>query len=335
MYGGRYSEPPSIPMSRRRPVSAVLSRIFNRAAVQHAKMEDELAACPSLNEAVRRYWDAHPISTDSVRHVRGSREQFDAIYARWTQSGTSKRREFLASCRQGKVLEVGCGIAVDGRFLSEHGVDYQAVDLSVESLKLAAKHFSQNDLRRRFANADATQLPFGDETFDFVYSMGVLHHIPDTPSACREIARVLRPGCDLRVMVYHRHSYHYLLVAYVVRPLIWLLLHLPFGKASAHRGPTKLRAMYEISRDRGFSKQRLLGISTDTSESGEDNFNPHSSFFTENDLRRLFDGFEDVEFWKTDLRYFPLPGFREIVERRYGFFLNMTARKRSDPMSAG
>ena len=40
------------------------------------------------------------------------------------------------------------------------------MDLSLESLKLADKQFHQNDLRRRFVNADATRLPFADETFD-------------------------------------------------------------------------------------------------------------------------------------------------------------------------
>ena len=80
-------------------------------------------------------------------------------------------------------MEVGCGIAIDGRFLSEQGIDYQAVDLSLESLKLANEHFRQNNLRRRFVNADATQIPFGDKTFDLVYSFGVLHHVPAAPKA--------------------------------------------------------------------------------------------------------------------------------------------------------
>ena len=91
-------------------------------------MENEPTLSSNLNLAVRRYWDAHPISTDSVPFDRGSPEQFEAIYSRWQRHGTSRRREFLDTCLGRKVLEVGCGIAVDGRFLSENGVDYQAVD---------------------------------------------------------------------------------------------------------------------------------------------------------------------------------------------------------------
>jgi len=282
-------------------------------------------------KTVQRYWDEHPISTDSVVHERGSRESFDAIYERWKGSGTSRREQFLRECRGRRVLEVGCGIAIDGRFLSENGVDYQAVDLSRNSLKLASEHFRQNGLRRHFVNGTATGLPFRDGTFGMVYSIGVLHHVPDTPGACREVTRVLAPGGNLRVMFYHRRSYHYFLVCFVVRPLIWLLLHLPFGDRLARLGPAKLRSMYEISRDHGFSKKRLLDISTDTSEAGEDNYNPHSSFYDERDLRRIFDEFEDVELWTTDLKYYPFRWGREWLTRRYGFFLHMTARKRAAP----
>ncbi len=290
---------------------------------------DRSSSTPSLSRAVRRYWDSHPVTTDCAPFERGSKEQFDAIYHRWQSHGTTHRRAFLESCRTGKILEVGCGLSMDGRFLSENGVDYQAVDLSFESLKLANEHFRQNDLRRRFSNADATRLPFQDGTFDLVFSIGVLHHVPDTPVACREVARVLHPGGTLRVMFYNRHSYHVFLVSYVVRPLIWVFLRLPLGERLARLGPSKFRRMYEISREHGFSKRRLLSISTDTSEAGEDNFNPHSSFFTENEMRDLFDGFEDFKFWRTDLRYFPLPWLRRFVEPRFGFFLQMTAHKRA------
>ena len=290
-------------------------------------MKKDDAQLLDLRKAVRRYWDAHPIGTDDAPYERGSPEQIETIYSLWKQHDTLIRQKFLESCRGRRVLEVGCGIAKDGRFLSENGIDYQGVDLSLESLKLAKEHFRRNDLPICFVNADATQLPYSDDSFDFVFSIGVLHHVPDTLSACREVARVLRPGGILRIMIYNRRSYHYFLVCYVVRPLILLFLRLQFLRRLVLLGPKKLQDMYEISRVHGFSKQRLLSISTDTSEAGDDNFNPYSSFYTERELRDMFNGFEDLNFWKMDLRYFPLPWFRKFFESRCGFYITMTARK--------
>jgi SAM-dependent methyltransferase len=54
--------------------------------------------------------------------------------------------------------------------------------------------------------ADAERLPFDDNSFDLVYSWGVLHHSPNTPKAIDEVFRVLRPGGIARVMIYHRWS---------------------------------------------------------------------------------------------------------------------------------
>jgi ubiquinone/menaquinone biosynthesis C-methylase UbiE len=54
--------------------------------------------------------------------------------------------------------------------------------------------------------SDAENLPFADASFDFVYSWGVIHHTEDVPRAASEIMRVLKPGGEMCVMVYHRHS---------------------------------------------------------------------------------------------------------------------------------
>ena len=91
--------------------------------------------------------------------------------------------------------------------------------------------------------------------------------------------------------------------------------------------PDKFRQTYEICRDDGFDSDRILSISTDTSTPGEANYNPLSYFVTRNDVRQLLLGLEDFEFYTTDLKYFPFPFGRRAVENRWGFFLQITARK--------
>jgi len=147
--------------------------------------------------------------------------------------------------------------------------------------------------------------------------------------ACREAVRVLKPGGTARIMLYHRDSYHYGLVRYLVTPLVWALLQLPFGLggAIAHFLPRKFRETYEICVEDGFGLDRILSISTDTSTAGEANYNPLSYFVTRDEVRGLFAGLEEFDFYTTDLKYFPLPFLRRAVEDRWGFFLQITAKK--------
>ena len=54
----------------------------------------------------------------------------------------------------------------------------------------------------------------------FVSSNGVLHHTPDMPAALREIARVLRPGGRLVMIVYNRASLHYWCQQVVIQGIV-------------------------------------------------------------------------------------------------------------------
>ena len=278
-------------------------------------------------KALSRYWDAHPIATDSVPYEAGTRESFEAIYAKYQSETDQMRLAFLENCKGKKVLEVGCGIGMDSRFLTENGIEHYGLDYSFRSLQLAQRHFDLNSLRKRFINADAVALPFANNEFGLVMSIGVIHHIVGTPEACRELVRVCKPGGTVRVMFYNRNSYHYALVNFIVRPLIWLMLRLRFLEAVLAIAPEKFKHMYYISKRHGLSKQRLLDISADTSFAGENNFIPKSGFWTEEEMLELFSGLEDFKFFRNDLRYFPLPFLRRFIEKRWGFFLTMIAKK--------
>jgi hypothetical protein len=131
----------------------------------------------------------------------------------------------------------------------------------------------------------------------------------------------------MRIMLYNRHSYHYMLVNYAVRPLIWLLLKFPSLQFLLRASPEKLRQMYAVCREHGFSKEHVLAISADTSTAGEGNFVPHTTFHTEAEMRALFAGMTDFRFHRSNLKYFLLPFLRGPVENRWGLFLTMTARK--------
>jgi ubiquinone/menaquinone biosynthesis C-methylase UbiE len=107
------------------------------------------------------------------------------------------------------VLEVGCGLGTDGAQFAKAGAVYTGIDLTDAAIDLAKRRFELFQLPGTFRVADAERLDFPDNTFDIVYSHGVLHHTPDTAAAVREVHRVLRPGGKAIVMLYHRDSYNY------------------------------------------------------------------------------------------------------------------------------
>lgn len=103
---------------------------------------------------------------------------------------------------QGRVvLDVGCGA---GRFLevaSRWGAEAIGVDLSF------AVEASQANLGSRpnvnVVQADVFHLPFRDEAFDVIFSIGVLHHTPDTERAFKALPQLLRDGGLIAVWLYH------------------------------------------------------------------------------------------------------------------------------------
>lgn len=105
-----------------------------------------------------------------------------------------------------KVLEVGCGVGIDGLEFAKNKAIYTGVDVSQESLELAKTYFALSNQRGYFLLADSEKLPFKDNSFDLVYSWGVLHFAPNIQKAISEIYRVVKPGGHIIVMLYNRRS---------------------------------------------------------------------------------------------------------------------------------
>jgi SAM-dependent methyltransferase len=103
-----------------------------------------------------------------------------------------------------KVLEVGCGTGSDLLQFAKHGALATGIDLTTKHVELARRRVG--DLAVVY-EADARHLPLEDESFDYVYSHGVLHHSDEPEQIVREMFRVLRPGGRINVQVYALWSY--------------------------------------------------------------------------------------------------------------------------------
>lgn len=98
--------------------------------------------------------------------------------------------------------DVGCGSGRWAKFVVPRVAHLHAVDASSAALKVAKRNLAQfNNVQ--YHTADVGALPFAKESLDFAYSLGVLHHIPDTELGVTAIAAALKPGAPLLLYLYY------------------------------------------------------------------------------------------------------------------------------------
>lgn len=96
-------------------------------------------------------------------------------------------------------IDVGCGTGRWARLAAERDVRLLALDASADALAVAGRHAPAC----RLLQASAVELPLRSQSLDFAFSLGVLHHLPDTEGAIAEIHRVLKPGAPFLVYLYY------------------------------------------------------------------------------------------------------------------------------------
>lgn len=98
------------------------------------------------------------------------------------------------------VLDVGCGMGRFADVVSRWGGNVVAFDLSY-AVEAAYQNLGHRD-NVVILQADLFQMPFREESFDIIYSIGVLHHTPDCEKAFRQLPRFLKPGGKIAIWVY-------------------------------------------------------------------------------------------------------------------------------------
>ena len=126
----------------------------------------------------------------NFRHWSIFRNELEALASRW---------------REGKLLNIGCAHGPD--FLPfRRGFDLYGVDFSCEMLKFARKYSQKFNFTVDLSLADVSQLPYSDETFDWVISVATYHHLKgkeERQAALNELRRVLRPGGEAFITVWN------------------------------------------------------------------------------------------------------------------------------------
>lgn len=161
-------------------------------------------------DTVRAYWDARPCNIRHSDAEVGSREYFDQVEARkyLVEPHIPEFAQFSEWSGK-KVLEIGCGIGTDAINFARAGSDYTGVELSEVTLNLARQRFTVFGLPGRLllGNAEDIDVALPSETFDLIYSFGVLHHTPDPVRALASIRRLCHEDTRVKLMVYAANSY--------------------------------------------------------------------------------------------------------------------------------
>lgn len=103
---------------------------------------------------------------------------------------------------QAEGFDLGCGSGRWAALVIERVGKLHCIDPSQDALAVARRRL-EHHRSTEFHLADAENIPLGDGSQDFGYSLGVLHHIPDTESALRGCVRKLKPGAPFLLYLYY------------------------------------------------------------------------------------------------------------------------------------
>jgi len=99
-------------------------------------------------------------------------------------------------------FDLGCGSGRWARLVAPRIGHLHCIDPSAEALAVARRNLA-DCANCTFYQASANSMPIGDSTADFGYTLGVLHHVPDTISALKACVRKLKPGAPLLLYLYY------------------------------------------------------------------------------------------------------------------------------------
>lgn len=104
--------------------------------------------------------------------------------------------------KDARAFDVGCGTGRWARFVAPRVGELHCVDASREALGVARRKLADRS-NVRFHEASVDGMPLAEGTFDFGYSLGVLHHVPDTLAGIRACVSKLKPGAPFLVYLYY------------------------------------------------------------------------------------------------------------------------------------
>jgi SAM-dependent methyltransferase len=266
-----------------------------------------------MNESdVQEFWDSHPCGDHIVGVLHGAfaddYERFFAAYDTWRY----RQEAHIPSCldridfRDRSVLEIGLGQGAESEQIIRRGGHWSGLDLTQESVdrawaRMEIRSLPYDDLRW----GSALHIPRPDDSFDVVFSQGVLHHIPDICTAQSEIHPVLKPNGTLVAMLYARRSLNYQVSIRLVRRGLLALAYPLRHTRLLRRAPKILLQHLDNAEREGL--RHYLRLDTFTHRSTDGPLNPYARVYSCREVVADFPEFELIDAFSRYMHAPPLP----------------------------
>lgn len=216
-------------------------------------------------QGVRNNWTGDPCGSNYSEKEFGTKEYFEEVESHRYASHPFILNAINRFDIKGRdVLEIGFGMGTDHLNLARRGARMHGADVTAQNKDIVTRRFAYYDLTSDLHTVGAEKLPFADNSMDFIYSCGVIHHSPNTQRIVDEIHRVLKPGGKCWIAVYNKHSVYFL----------WSLFLYSWILRGGFRRDTLRQRMSRIE---------YPGTATDI----------HVDVFSSGDMRRMFSRFTD------------------------------------------
>jgi len=173
----------------------------------------------------RNWWENHPMRYDWKEEIgyeefsknfylEIDRRFFSDVkcYMPWSKIPFDNILDFNELYKK-DVLEIGVGNGSHAQLLAQHAKSFIGIDLTKYAVKSTLERMKLFNLNGKISEMDAEELQFDDNSFDLIWTWGVIHHSANTKKILSEIHRTLRPKGRAIIMVYHRSIWNYYLMS--------------------------------------------------------------------------------------------------------------------------
>ncbi|MGH7409472.1 MAG: class I SAM-dependent methyltransferase [Candidatus Methylomirabilis sp.] len=227
-----------------------------------------------------------------------SLHRFDEVYLRYYPY--LERYVTSEDLKNKRVLEIGLGYGTLGQLLASKGCRYHGLDIAMNPVALMRYRFGLQGLDGDLRVGSVLDLPYRDAAFDYVYSIGCLHHTGDLNRAVSEVHRVLADGGKAIIMLYNRHSFRRMIFLPVVH-----LRNLLLGRYKSQNGRTSFSHWVRTWYDKNTQGEAA----------------PHTDYVSRAEVRRLFRGYRTVRIESQN--FDPLVLKERLLVRRERFLNNL------------